>query len=212
MALARAIVNKPLLLLLDEPLSALDLKLRKQVQIELKHIQAKLGIAFVFVTHDQEEALTMADRVVVMNNGRIEQIGTGAEIYRAPATRFVADFIGDANLIACSPRADGRLQPELGSLSLDRGDLPSRTRATAVLRPEDVYLLQAPETAGFSTVQAIVEDVIGVGSYTLVNMRANGTSLSCRISGDLPIALRAGSPVTAGYRPERLHLIADLGS
>src|SRR5690606_5464492 len=93
-ALARAIVNKPKLLLLDEPLSALDLKLRKRMQLELKHLQEKLGIAFIFVTHDQEEAMSMADRIVVMNAGRIEQAGSGTDIYLRPRTRFVAEFIG----------------------------------------------------------------------------------------------------------------------
>uniref|UniRef100_UPI0039EE6B73 ABC transporter ATP-binding protein n=1 Tax=Bordetella sputigena TaxID=1416810 RepID=UPI0039EE6B73 len=106
-ALARAIVNAPRLLLLDEPLSALDLKLRRRMQLELKHLQEQLGISFVFVTHDQEEAMTMADRIVVMNAGRIEQIGTGPEIYRAPATKFVAEFIGDANLLPFTRAANG---------------------------------------------------------------------------------------------------------
>lgn len=98
-AVARAIVNNPTVLLLDEPLGALDLKLRKQMQFELKHLQQKLGVTFIYVTHDQEEALTMSDRVAVMNNGRIEQIDIPHEIYNRPKTRFVADFIGDTNLL-----------------------------------------------------------------------------------------------------------------
>lgn len=98
-AIARAIVNEPRVLLLDEPLGALDLKLRKEMQLELKHLQRQLGITFIYVTHDQEEALTMSDRIVVMNKGNIEQIGTAKEIYEYPGTRFVADFIGEANLI-----------------------------------------------------------------------------------------------------------------
>lgn len=97
-ALARAIVNNPKVLLLDEPLSALDLKLRKEMQIELKHLQRELGITFIFVTHDQEEALTMSDRIAIMNNGNLEQIGTPDEIYEKPKTRFVANFIGETNL------------------------------------------------------------------------------------------------------------------
>lgn len=97
-AIARAIINNPKVLLLDEPLGALDLKLRKQMQLELKHLQRKLGITFIFVTHDQEEALTMSDRICVMNNGLIEQIGTPEEIYEKPDTRFVADFIGETNI------------------------------------------------------------------------------------------------------------------
>ncbi|MEQ8154940.1 MAG: ABC transporter ATP-binding protein [Clostridiaceae bacterium] len=97
-AIARAIVNKPKVLLLDEPLGALDLKLRKQMQLELKHLQVKLGITFIYVTHDQEEALTMSDRIIVMNGGRIEQMGSPAEIYEEPKTKFVADFIGESNI------------------------------------------------------------------------------------------------------------------
>jgi spermidine/putrescine ABC transporter ATP-binding subunit len=97
-AIARAIINNPKVLLLDEPLGALDLKLRKQMQVELKHLQRRLGITFVYVTHDQEEALTMSDRICVMNSGRIEQLGTPDDIYERPKTKFVADFIGETNL------------------------------------------------------------------------------------------------------------------
>ncbi len=98
-AIARAIVNNPKVLLLDEPLGALDLKLRKQMQLELKHLQRKLGITFIFVTHDQEEALTMSDRIVVMNEGLIEQVGTPEELYEKPKTKFVASFLGETNLL-----------------------------------------------------------------------------------------------------------------
>src|SRR6187397_2918904 len=99
-ALARALVNRPNVLLLDEPLGALDLKLRRQLQIELKRIQSEVGITFVYVTHDQEEALTMSDRIAVMHQGRVEQLGTPEELYERPQTRFVADFIGTTNLLA----------------------------------------------------------------------------------------------------------------
>ena len=98
-AIARALVNRPSVLLLDEPLGALDLKLRKQMQSELKHLQQRLGITFIYVTHDQEEALTMSDRIAVMNDGVIEQIGTPREVYDTPKTKFVADFIGESNII-----------------------------------------------------------------------------------------------------------------
>ena len=101
-ALARALVNRPNVLLLDEPLGALDLKLRRQLQVELKRIQAEVGITFVYVTHDQEEALTMSDRIAVMHAGRVEQLGTPEELYERPATRFVADFIGTTNLLSGS--------------------------------------------------------------------------------------------------------------
>src|SRR5690606_34393807 len=109
-ALARAIVNKPRVLLLDEPLGALDLKLRKHMQIELKRLKEKLGITFVYVTHDQEEALVMADRIAVMTKGQIAQLGSGEEIYKRPSTRFVADFVGEANLLDCVVLSDRRLR------------------------------------------------------------------------------------------------------
>ena len=99
MALARALINEPTILLLDEPLSALDLKLRKQMQSELKVLQRKVGITFVYVTHDQDEALALSDRIAVMNNGKILQVGTPSEIYDSPQTRFVADFIGTSNFL-----------------------------------------------------------------------------------------------------------------
>ena len=120
-ALARALVMEPRVLLLDEPLGALDLKVRKELQIELKQIQARVGITFVYVTHDQEEALAMSDRVAVMNLGKIEQLGPPREIYDAPATRFVADFIGETNFI----EQDGStiaVRPEAIELARNKGD------------------------------------------------------------------------------------------
>jgi spermidine/putrescine transport system ATP-binding protein len=208
-ALARAIVNRPKLLLLDEPLSALDLKLRKRVQIELKHLQEKLGIAFVFVTHDQEEALTMADRVVVMSGGRIEQMGRGEDIYRAPATRFVADFIGEANLLTCSILPDGSLMTSVGALSA-RPEFPPRGNTfIAVLRPEQVTLLPDDSAEGFSTVPAVVEDVIHVGSHVMVNARVGDTVIVSRVSGQLPAHIVKGARLNVGFRPDDLHLIAD---
>ena len=114
-ALARALVNRPNVLLLDEPLGALDLKLRRQLQVELKRIQTEVGITFVYVTHDQEEALTMSDRIAVMHAGKVEQLGTPEELYERPATRFVADFIGSTNLLR------GRVEGD-GWVRLDSGD------------------------------------------------------------------------------------------
>ena len=128
-ALARAIVNEPEVLLLDEPLGALDLKLRQEMQLELKRIQREVGITFIFVTHDQEEALTMSDRLVVINHGRIEQLGTPVEVYERPASEFVAGFIGVSNLL----ERDGRrftIRPEKVRL-LDHGEQPRRPAATS---------------------------------------------------------------------------------
>ncbi|MCO5146071.1 MAG: ABC transporter ATP-binding protein [Aquamicrobium sp.] len=206
-ALARALVNKPKLLLLDEPLSALDLKLRKQMQIELKHLQEKLGIAFVFVTHDQEEALTMADRIVVMNAGRIEQIGTGDEIYRRPASRFVADFIGEANFLACEWTADGRLKPAVGSQTLEAQACDRARRQVAMLRPEQIRLLDAP-LPGLSTARCRVEDVIDIGAHTTVIVSGNDARLTIRLPGGAPKPVRGGD-VLIGFDPADIRVLEE---
>ncbi|QJP17242.1 ABC transporter ATP-binding protein [Starkeya sp. ORNL1] len=203
-ALARAIVNRPKLLLLDEPLSALDLKLRRRMQIELKHIQEKLGIAFIFVTHDQEEAMTMANRIVVMNAGQIEQAGTAAEIYRAPRTRFVAEFVGEANLIPCSPAAPGRVR-----LAVNGAELNAPAGGSlAMVRPEDVLLLDGPQD-GLLSMPAIIEDVVAIGGITTLHMRAGDIALKATRLGLPDDTLRPGAAVTVGFRPASVHLIAE---
>ena len=126
-ALARALVNRPRVLLLDEPLGALDLKLRQQMQVELKEIQREVGITFVFVTHDQEEALTMSDRIAVVNAGRLEQVGAPAEVYERPATRFVAEFVGTSNLLE-GTAAQGSPGPRRADLRPAGEDPPRRER------------------------------------------------------------------------------------
>ncbi|MFY2821594.1 ABC transporter ATP-binding protein [Achromobacter xylosoxidans] len=202
-ALARAIVNQPKLLLLDEPLSALDLKLRKRMQLELKHLQARLGIAFIFVTHDQEEAMTMADRVVVMHAGRIEQVGAGADIYRQPATRFVAEFIGDANFIAYTVADDGALMLDAQGLRVPLAQRPAAGRGLAVLRPEDLKLCQRADAMLTGT----VSDVINVGSHSMIHVDIGGQTLVARHGGLAPGGLHAGGEVTLAFAPEHLHLI-----
>src|SRR5436190_18423672 len=143
-ALARALVLTPQVLLLDEPLGALDARLRKDLQVELKALQAELGITFVFVTHDQEEALTMSDRVAVMNGGRVEQSGPPQEIYEEPATLFVADFLGVSNLVGAEASGqDGRAcMLKVGDVSMraEQGDLTARGSVKAMIRPERVRL------------------------------------------------------------------------
>jgi spermidine/putrescine transport system ATP-binding protein len=181
-ALARAVVNRPQVLLLDEPLGALDLKLRRQMQIELKRIQTEVGITFVHVTHDQEEAMTMADRVAVMNHGRIEQLGSPADLYEAPRTTFVANFLGQSNLVA------GRVLGEDGDLlTVDchgqrvqllgsRADQSIRSAELLLgVRPEKIQLL--PETAdvpsglnGFTGGQVIDASYMGVSTQYLIRM------------------------------------------
>ena len=123
-------MNRPNVLLLDEPLGALDLKLRRQLQLELKRIQVEVGITFVYVTHDQEEALTMSDRIAVMQAGKVEQLGTPEELYERPATRFVADFIGTTNLLHGQVEADGGVRLDVG-----RADPRGPRRAWRPARP-----------------------------------------------------------------------------
>jgi len=208
-ALARAVVNRPKLLLLDEPLSALDLKLRKRMQIELKELQHSLGIAFIFVTHDQDEALAMADRVVVMNGGRIEQMGPGETLYRAPATRFVADFIGEANLIDCTLQPDGSLQPRVGHLALPPAGRDSARKHVAVLRPEQIELVGEGGTHGLSTAVGRVEDCIRTGSHTRLRARVGDDMVTMlRFGSEIP-ALQRGDSVTLGFRLDNLHVIVE---
>ena len=140
-ALARALVNLPKVLLLDEPLGALDLKLRKELQVELKRIQREVGITFVYVTHDQEEALTMSDRIAVMNRGRVEQVGDPEEVYDRPTTTFVAGFIGVSNLMPATVTGAGEVQLDRGPTLTPRphGFGPGE-RCHAVVRPEKLRI------------------------------------------------------------------------
>ena len=160
-ALARALINHPKVLLLDEPLGALDLKLRQQMQVELKSIQQRVGITFIFVTHDQEEALTMSDRIAVFNHGRIEQVGTPAEIYEHPATPFVAGFVGTSNLIS------GEMAKRI-----------SDSDSTFSIRPEKIHLGASNEKAekDMFFVDGKVRDVVYLGLYTryLVELEGGG--------------------------------------
>ena len=184
-ALARAIVNEPDVLLLDEPLGALDLKLRQEMQLELKRIQREVGITFVFVTHDQEEALTMSDRLVVLNSGRIEQLGTPIEVYERPASAFVAGFIGVSNLL----ERDGR-------------------RFT--IRPEKIRLLEPSEAVapGSHSERGRIADVIYLGAVTryVIELAAGGTLTAVRQNLETAAAeaLQArGREVAVAWREEQ---------
>ncbi|MBN9451775.1 MAG: ABC transporter ATP-binding protein [Bosea sp.] len=192
-ALARAIANRPKVLLLDEPLGALDLKLRKQMQIELKTLQQKLGITFIFVTHDQEEALVMADRIAVMDAGRIAQIGSGRDIYHAPAERYVADFIGDANLLAATVAADGSLA--IGSLSIAaRHGAAAGSKATYLLRPEAIRVDHAQDpSADFVSLPACVQEIVFAGGIIRIYaVSSDGQEIVAQqtaLAGEAPIAV-----------------------
>ena len=151
-AIARAIVNQPKVLLLDEPLAALDLKMRKDMQIELKEMHRKLGITFIYVTHDQEEALTLSDTIVVMNEGKIQQIGTPADIYNEPVNSFVADFIGDSNILNGTMIEDKRVE-FIGHRfdCVDKG-FGENVPVDVVIRPEDIYIKKNTEGEQFTGV------------------------------------------------------------
>lgn len=208
-ALARAIVIEPTVLLCDEPLGALDKKLRQQMQFELKELQRTLGLTTVFVTHDQEEAMAMSDRLAVMNAGRVEQIGTPAEIYNAPHSRFVADFIGDANILTCSPSATN------GAWELDDGTPikppPGVDRACKVaLRPERVTIRPAgPAQDG---IQGSIENVNFLGGSVLYRVRIgrSGRRILVQASNrsDIP-PMDAGTSVALSWAQSDLVVLKE---
>ncbi len=200
-ALARAIVCEPKVILLDEPLAALDASLRRQMQLFLKQIQRRIQTTFVFVTHDQDEAIAMSDRIVVMNQGRIEQSGDPRELYERPATRFVASFFGDNNLI------EGSRQPGAAVVDTTLGPLPfghaaamSLGKVVLAVRPESLHFATAP-----GCISAIVDDVVFGGAETRVLMHATADpaiKLEMRLGRDAGIATPAlGQPVALTYRP-----------
>src|SRR5688572_18682404 len=179
-ALARAIVCQPKVLLLDEPLAALDAKLRHAMQIELKRLQARLGITFVFVTHDQEEALTMSDRIAVVNKGRIEQLGNSAEIYHSPRTTFVANFIGQANIFEAKIVADEgnftriRLSPDVEVLIPRNGALAGRKDLLVSIRPEKINLQKAAKPAGENVFEVEIDEELFKGALDELSLKTSG--------------------------------------
>jgi len=184
-ALARAVVNNPLVLLLDEPFSALDYKLRCRMQVEIKRLQRRLGITFVFVTHDQEEAFAMSDRVVVMNQGRIEQIGTPQEVYEEPRNLFVARFVGEINILP--GRITAMKEPGLYEAEIEGVLFPLRSarafaegeRVHVLLRPEDVRLLEPAEVGDVPHLSGRIEDTVYKGATVKINILTdNGKTLS----------------------------------
>jgi spermidine/putrescine transport system ATP-binding protein len=199
-ALARALVNKPQVLLLDEPLGALDLKLRKQMQLELKQIQHDIGLTFVHVTHDQEEAMTMADVIAVMNGGRIEQLGPPTELYERPATAFVANFLGVSNLLHGTITAPDRVRIEAGDeLSVPLGD---RTGAVALgVRPEKLRL--GPPREGENALSGTVKETayVGVATQYIVSTGAGDLVVYAQnTDGSRPLA--AGAVALLSWNPE----------
>ena len=211
-ALARALVNKPAALLLDEPLGALDVKLRKQMQLELKRIQAELGTTFVYVTHDQEEALAMSDRIAVMNGGRVEQIGSPREIYEHPETAFVADFIGSLNALELEvDELVGVVRAWLGSVSTNawssRSDRTVRVGDTVriAVRPERVQLRPSNGAVvdGGSRLDGTIAEVVYLGMYTQFHIETRlGRVVSHRLADESLGAFETGSPVALTWESE----------
>jgi len=205
-ALARAIINRPQVLLLDEPLGALDLKLRKRMQVELKRLHEHLGLTFIYVTHDQEEALTMSDRIAVMNQGEIVQLGTGEEIYRAPVSRYVADFIGEANLIDCIADGEGTIRlGESGPPLPYRSD--SAGPVTLMLRPEDIRI-GAP-AADAVALDATIRDKIFIGqSWRFFAVLPNGQEITMQPGSDENVRrLDRGGTVTLSWAREHARVL-----
>jgi spermidine/putrescine transport system ATP-binding protein len=191
-ALARAIVTGPRVLLLDEPLSALDLKLRKGLQAELRRIQRELAMTFIFVTHDQEEALAMSDRIAVLNQGRVEQVGKPEDIYERPATRFTAEFVGAGNFFEGS--GDGRTFRTKDGLSFDAA---AAGEAVILVRPEKMRLGADPGVA------CRVEEILYQGASRSIILRAGARRLFVEDANDGSSAnVRVGQPVSVSWRPE----------
>ncbi len=213
-ALARALATSPGLLLLDEPLSALDAKVRIHLRHRIKQLQRDLGVTTIMVTHDQEEALSLADRIVVMNHGLIEQIGTPVEIYRHPASPYIADFVGTMNFITGTLAEEGHLQ--IGSLSLNidqRGQgISAGETVTACIRPEDITLHPAGN-GGANTMAMTIADIEFLGAYCRARLQATEFGID-ELLADFPVstqeylALAGGSRVTAELPRERLLVFA----
>jgi spermidine/putrescine transport system ATP-binding protein len=221
-ALARALVNRPAVLLLDEPLGALDLKLRKQLQVELKRIQREVGITFVYVTHDQEEALTMSDKIAVMNRGVVEQVSDPETVYERPATTFVAGFIGVSNLmpgeVISANGAGAKLRLDAGPTvrTPDAAGASSGERAHAVVRPEKLVLTPAGKDApdGRPSVEGQVESSLYLGTATQMVVRlGDGTRMTVLVPNadaearrDLPAA---GDGARLSWSDENIHIVRE---
>jgi spermidine/putrescine transport system ATP-binding protein len=212
-ALARALVLNPAVLLLDEPLGALDAKLRRSLKVELKALQERVGITFLYVTHDQEEALTMSDRLAVMNAGRIVQLGTPRQLYEEPADTYVADFLGVSNLmqVEVTERGPGsRCTVRLGesALEVERGEVDGLGPAHAVIRPERVRIAPHGE-AGPNRVPAMVERLVFLGAATQIMLRlAPGPLLQAVVHNDgSEASLSQGTPVQVFLAPDALRVL-----
>jgi spermidine/putrescine transport system ATP-binding protein len=213
-ALARALILNPSVLLLDEPLGALDAKLRKALQIELKALQEKVGITFLYVTHDQEEALTMADRIAVMNEGRIEQCGSPREVYEEPASAYVADFLGVSNLLdaeAVGREPDGRCRLRIGGLELlaSKGHVAASGPVKVVVRPERVRVEAGGGATGENRLPGRIERVVYAGAISqLVVDLTLGAAIQCMLANDgADLPFSRGAPVSVYLPSDALRVL-----
>jgi spermidine/putrescine transport system ATP-binding protein len=203
-ALARALINRPAVLLLDEPLGALDLKLRKQMQLELKRIQSELGLTFVHVTHDQEEAMTMADAIAVMHRGRIEQLGSPTHLYERPRTEFVAGFLGVSNLLDGTVTTAGSVRvDDVGELRVGTSLPTAGTRVRIGVRPEQLRL----DSSGSNAIKGTVTEraYIGVATQYVVDTSAGKLTVFVQSSG----AAVEGDPVTVSWDPDSTFVVEE---
>src|SRR5215212_607684 len=220
-ALARALVNRPAVLLLDEPLGALDLKLRKAMQLELKQLNREVGATFVYVTHDQEEALTMSDRIAVMNDGRILQLGTPGEIYERPRTRFVADFIGQTNFLEVDVAGwDGMgVDVELRGSGLLKARMPDafqpEGRMTLAVRPEKISMLgdlPGSEVPASNALSGRLDEVVYVGTHTQYLVRLPGDQMLTVFRQNRAVGENEheiGEALSVVFAPQSAALLAD---
>jgi serine/threonine protein kinase len=202
-AVARALAREPAVLLLDEPLSALDAKIRVRLRGEIRKLQQQLGIAALYVTHDQEEALAIADRVAVMRGGRVEQIGPPEEIYAAPRTDFVADFIGLSNLLPCRVLTAGQgvVDWEGERLYAPVGDVPDGATITLMIRPEKITLTTDAPRPDINRVEGVLEALTFLGPFVRLEVVAHGRSLWVDIPHSQAGALARRKPVTLAFDP-----------
>ena len=209
-ALARALVNKPKVLLLDEPLGALDLKLRKQMQLELKGIQHDVGVTFIHVTHDQEEAMTMADRIAVMNRGRIEQLGTPTELYETPATAYVAGFLGVSNLISGTISGSETVRLSRGpEVHVPAAALAGRTGRVAVgIRPEKIELGAGQRNALEGTI--VEQAYVGVATQYIVDTECGRLTVYRQNASPALNGAAPGQRLTLSWSPDSTFVVDSL--
>ena len=222
-ALARAVVFGPRLLLMDEPLGALDRKLRESLQLEILHVSRELGATVLYVTHDQEEALVMSDRIAIFSNGRIEQLGSGEDLYDRPTSLFVADFIGESNILRGRYERDGagagwltrgRWRWHVGQLSADRAGLASGAPAALVVRPERIRILDSADEVppGTNAVEAAIVDVLYLGSdrkYGLTLPDGQGAAVRQQRDSDGGREWQSGDQVRLTWSVDDGVLVAD---